>query len=209
MDTTAPQTFSQRLQDVYTTLTRYFRRPELKAPPLGILRAAAQQSTLDPLTGVLNRWAIAEVISAQMASKKPFAVAIVSIDHFKHLNESFGIAMGERILCTFSYIARDMLGMRYVGRWRNGRFLLILPGKSGQEACAIFEKIRVKVEELNDTPLPPFTITLGMADRWEQDQDEQILTRADEALYESKRIGPNRLQSWDTLPQCDMSATAG
>jgi len=67
----------------------------------------------------------------------------------------------------------------------------------------------VKVEELNDTPLPPFTITLGMADRWEQDQDEQILTRADEALYESKRIGPNRLQSWDTLPQCDMSATAG
>jgi len=140
MDTTAPQTFSQRLQDVYTTLTRYFRRPELKAPPLGILRAAAQQSTLDPLTGVLNRWAIAEVISAQMASKKPFAVAIVSIDHFKHLNESFGIAMGERILCTFSYIARDMLGMRYVGRWRNGRFLLILPGNQDKKPVRFLRK---------------------------------------------------------------------
>lgn len=209
MDTTAPQTLSQSLQALYTSLARYFRCPEPKAPPLGLLRAAAQQSTLDPLTGVLNRWAIAEVVSAQMASKKPFTVAIVSIDHFKHLNESFGVAMGERILCAFSYIARDTLGMRYVGRWRNGRFLLILPGKSGQEACAVFEQIRIRVAERNDTPLPPFTITLGLASRWAEDQDEQLLTRADEALYEAKRIGPNRLQFWDTLPQCDMSASTG
>lgn len=174
---------------------------------VGTLRALEQiqrQASTDALTGVTNRRAMSDQLARLLQDDAPFAVAIADLDHFKGLNDTHGHLAGDRALCAFTQIARDILGNDSVGRWGGEEFLLVLPGRTGVEAEALVEQLRAKVEAYREPSVPPFTATFGVTDRASSDSADHLVKRADDALYAGKRAGRNRVLRWST----NMAASA-
>lgn len=166
---------------------------------LGTIRALQQiqrQAATDTLTGVANRRAISERIELLLRGTEPFALAIADLDRFKSINDVHGHSVGDRALCAFTQTASDVVGAENVGRWGGDEIVLVLVGVAGDEALALAERVRGRIESLRDASLPPMTATFGVADRVATDRVDLLVRRADDALYDGKREGRNRVQGW-------------
>jgi len=160
------------------------------------------QSTKDPLTGLGNRGAtLAELQSRFELSRRhgrPISVIMCDLDHFKQINDQHGHGAGDIVLSGFGERVRQNLrGTDLAGRIGGEEFLLVLPETEVEGALLLAERLRVS---LSDTPhaLPsgPLRVTcsLGVAQRNQEDRDAgALLGRTDEALYEAKRQGRNRV----------------
>jgi diguanylate cyclase (GGDEF)-like protein len=183
-----------------TLLQRSFRHTQL-----------VTASRVDSKTGLLNaatweREAAAEVARA-VRTRTPLAVALVDIDHFKGVNDTFGHLAGDRALKaiarTFRIFLRDY---DLVGRFGGEEFALLLPHTGALDAYGIAERIRehIAVAPLDVTDLPDgqhlsVTVSVGVAALgapWDTSSGSQItdlLAAADRALYQAKRGGRDRV----------------
>jgi diguanylate cyclase (GGDEF)-like protein/PAS domain S-box-containing protein len=163
------------------------------------LRELAEQ---DPLTGLANRrkfFALAEHMRAsQQSAPTTNWVLAIDVDHFKSINDSFGHAMGDRVLQRIAHTLRDTVRVQdAIARTGGEEFLAILVDVD-REACAgIAERLRQAVEDaMRAAPegLPPATISVG-GGRWRMETEsvEAALKRADEQMYLAKRAGRNRV----------------
>jgi diguanylate cyclase (GGDEF)-like protein len=155
----------------------------------------------DPLTGMLNRLALDDeadrlFIRARQAGT-PLSVLMVDVDHFKRINDSFGHAVGDRVLAT---LARNLDAAVWpparLGRMGGEEFLVLLPGTGLAEGLALAGQLRAAAGQLPSpsSEVPPVTISAGIATLDAGDADAQALVRrADRALYEAKRAGRNRV----------------
>ncbi len=159
-------------------------------------------ATTDPLTGAMNRRAFTErcAVEAGRARRSGYAVSLMicDLDHFKRINDSYGHATGDAVLKVFTGIMQEMIRPSdALGRIGGEEFALLLPGSDAENGAAVAERVRARFAA---TPIAvangSFTASasFGVA-LWAEGQSlEKAFSAADEALYEAKAKGRNRVE---------------
>ena len=160
-------------------------------------------ATTDSLTGVANRRRFMEQLEMELARVrrfgKPATFLMLDIDHFKNINDSYGHAIGDAVLKHFSALAQERLRkIDLFGRLGGEEFGVLLPGTEMPGAHEFAERFRRHLEEtpcLTDKGPIRYTVSIGIADFDPKDPaPDQILARADVALYRAKEGGRNRVE---------------
>jgi len=171
-------------------------------------RELIKQARIDPLTLVYNRRALTELatieISRVIRNDHPLAIIICDIDHFKHFNDQHGHQAGDKVLVDFASILKSNVREHdIVSRYGGEEFLILLPETSLEHATIIAEKLRVKIMN-HQLVIPPnkiltITASFGVADYQKGVTDwKQIFKAADQALYQAKNTGRNRIVAEQT-----------
>jgi diguanylate cyclase (GGDEF)-like protein len=139
-----------------------------------------------------------EIKRAQRNSK-PIGIIMLDVDHFKAVNDTHGHDAGDLALKALArFLTENLRGEDVACRYGGEEFVLIMPGLSLTDSGLKAERIRCEIErnlrvQYLDTPLS-FTVSLGVASFPEHgDQVEQLMTKADGALYAAKNGGRNRI----------------
>lgn len=164
----------------------------------------------DSLTGLLNRRAFYDqatlALTAQSQHRLPATVLMLDIDGFKHINDNYGHAAGDRVLNRFAAIATQFVGgTDILGRLGGEEFGVLLPDLGLPDAEAVAQRIRRQFEEeafpMEDGSHIRATVSIGMAHTEHAGMPlDQLLGLADQALYRAKSGGRNRLE-WATAEQ--------
>jgi diguanylate cyclase (GGDEF)-like protein len=156
-------------------------------------------STLDQLTGLLNRRALeprfAEVAEQAALTGDPVTLVMVDIDHFKRINDEHGHARGDAVLRDVAYaLRRGLRTFELLYRLGGEEFLVLLPGTSGDVAAEIAERLRSSIAESQPAGLQ-VNCSFGVATAaGEAVAFAPLMLEADAALYEAKRLGRNRVE---------------
>lgn len=153
----------------------------------------------DQLTQLYNRLKLDEVLGYESAraqrDKTPLTVAIIDIDKFKLVNDTFGHQIGDKVLISVSEIMlKNIRSTDILGRWGGEEFLLILPNTSLESAYIHANKLRELIEHSNFSPVQHVTISMGLSSCVSVFCEKQLIERADNALYEAKENGRNRVE---------------
>ena len=168
------------------------------------LRRQFEQAALsDPLTGFRNRrWfdqTLPRIVQRHLRASEPLSIAMMDIDHFKRVNDSFGHAAGDAVLLQVGRLVRGSLRPSdFAARIGGEEFALILPQTSLPGAISAIERLReaiaAKAFEHDGRRLPQVTVSLGLVALEQGTTPEQLLARADVALYAAKQGGRNRTE---------------
>ena len=161
---------------------------------------ARRDATHDALTGLFNRRAAAERLVLERARaerlRTPLSVLMLDIDHFKRINDRWGHAAGDGVLVALADALRHQLRASDLGVRHGGEeFLVILPGDSAAQAFEAAERIRGEVAKLAvplDGDTASITVSIGIATFDGSESAEQLVARADAALYRAKQAGRDR-----------------
>lgn len=163
--------------------------------------AAERVANTDMLTGLPNRRHTLAFLEKALAGARdngaPLAVAIFDIDHFKRINDSYGHATGDQVIRRVAQRANAALRESdMLGRIGGEEFVCILQRSSAQAAEIVAERVRRAVDTgtVAEEGLPQATISVGLAIYDGEADIEELLHRADKALYVAKRDGRNRLR---------------
>lgn len=154
----------------------------------------------DPLTGLPNRRCALAKLRALVKDarefSKPLAVVMFDIDHFKNVNDSHGHQTGDDVLVHVAEIARNQVRQNdLVGRIGGEEFVWLLPGIGTTEAHQLAERLRSAIATGSGLPgLPTVTTSIGLAALKPGDDGDDVLMRADQALYAAKEAGRNRVR---------------
>lgn len=170
------------------TLGKYQRKLELMA-------------STDKLTGAANRQAFEENFAKSLASSviegSPMSLLLLDIDHFKRVNDYHGHNIGDLVIQTLSNLLKGQLRSDdLLCRWGGEEFLILLPSCSLSQGSEIAEKLRQQVEArlltINGCEIN-ITISCGVAEYKVSEKAEELINRADIALYQAKEQGRNRV----------------
>lgn len=150
-------------------------------------------ATIDVLTRISNRRAtqafLEKELSRAQRSKGEFAVLLIDIDKFKLVNDRWGHAVGDDVLVKTASLFQSMIRKQdLVGRWGGEEFMIIVPGECNAKVLA--ERIRREIANSkfsHGSAWFNITISIGVTCAQGSDGSDQILKKADEALYEAKR----------------------
>ncbi len=173
---------------------------------LAALEKSEFQATHDALTTLWNRAAILERLSSELARSSregtPVGVIIADIDHFKHINDEHGHLCGDEVLRE---VARALAALvrpyDVVGRYGGEEFVAVLPGCNTDQATEIAERLR---NRFSTNPVRTLqgslrvTLSFGVASTTDEKKHrdvDPVIQAADEALYEAKRKGRNRVEA--------------
>ena len=154
----------------------------------------------DELTGALNRRSVMRLLDEErermQRTGQPFGVALLDIDHFKRVNDSLGHIVGDDVLRRFTIkVAAEMRNTDRLGRYGGEEFLLLLTAATTVEAAAAAtDRMRAALARHDWDDASPgleLTFSAGVAMCRQGDSGEQLLGRADRALYRAKREGRN------------------
>lgn len=153
-------------------------------------RRLAEQAVRDPLTGAYNRRHMEHLVSAIVsASESPVAsLLIIDVDHFKHINDRLGHAAGDQVLREVAGQVVDHRPSGDVFRIGGEEFAMLLQGVRAAEAVTVAEGLRAGIEQAGTV-----TVSIGVAELVMGDAADDWFKRADDALYEAKRTGRNRV----------------
>jgi diguanylate cyclase (GGDEF)-like protein len=185
-------------------VTEQVRREEaLKRAREQAFEKAAEAQKLantDQLTGLANRRAtlgwLESMLGASGEVDEPLALLMFDIDHFKQVNDNHGHQAGDEVLRKVAGIARAQIRAEdLVGRIGGEEFVCILSGLSDHEARGLADRLcRAIAASAGPGDLPPVTISIGLALYRKGDTTEELLARADAALYEAKQGGRNQVR---------------
>jgi polar amino acid transport system substrate-binding protein len=152
----------------------------------------------DNLTALFNRRKLEELIQIEIDkgrySKSVFCLSILDIDHFKDVNDKFGHQRGDRVLVEISGLLKRSLRLSdYVGRYGGEEFIIIFPESDIKEVELIIENVRLEIEKYNFEEVGHKTASFGLTFSKAEDTIETVIKRADNALYEAKESGRNKV----------------
>jgi len=151
----------------------------------------------DALTGISNRHMFAELYEKELAMLKRYngkiSLVMMDLDYFKSVNDTYGHNIGDAVLKEFAHIVQQNIREADIfARWGGEEFILLLRETMCDQAYIVCEKIRQKVEEHVFSEVGRVTCSIGMTEIDANDTLNQAVERADEALYEAKRLGRNQ-----------------
>ncbi len=168
----------------------------------------------DALTGLLNRKTFAEkmmtVLAAQrskqerasdgQANKAKHCLAMLDIDHFKHVNDKFGHLYGDEVLLLFARLMTQTFRVDdQLYRYGGEEFVVFLKDVDLATSLAILERFRSKVEAFNIPQVGKVTVSIGAVEINRQDLPTTVVEQADKALYYAKDNGRNQVCSYEKL----------
>ncbi len=167
-----------------------------------------KHATLDALTGFYNRHQLEERIKQEVSNAKrqhaPLCGIMTDIDFFKNVNDTYGHAVGDLVLKTIAKIIRSQLREYDIaGRYGGEEFSILLPFTKINEAQMVAERLRKSIEnkvidisKINpdaDVKTIKVTLSLGIYEIKEDDKDDDLMKKADKALYKAKETGRNKV----------------
>ena len=161
-----------------------------------------QQATKDPLTGLSNRNylqnELSKFISIGFRYNRVFSMMMLDIDFFKMVNDTYGHAVGDNVLkMVADILLSNKREQDIAARFGGEEFVVLLPETALDGAVAVAERIRIAIENCNLTPLGcqhTVTISIGISEfPLHGMKAEELVKCADEALYEAKANGRNRV----------------
>lgn len=158
--------------------------------------AVTQQALQDPLTGLPNRRALDECLRGFATSTEPLAVALIDLDGFKGVNDQRSHADGDDVLRVVASTLRDSLrGDDIVARYGGDEFVTLLPGAPLSAAHQAMNRAVTAVDELPRHLSHGVTLSVGLVALRTDERGEDVLSRADAAMYQAKRRGGNQIAS--------------
>lgn len=160
-----------------------------------------EQANRDPLTGLYNRRHLEDCLPREIARCQregtPLSLILIDIDRFKSVNDRFGHGLGDRVICALAeYLMESCRGSDIACRFGGEEFLLLLPGMGSEAARARAEVLRQKFNQHPMEEAPAglvLSLSAGVATRQEPVSPELLIQIADEALYQAKESGRNRV----------------
>ncbi|SHG18279.1 periplasmic/7TM domain sensor diguanylate cyclase [Marinomonas polaris DSM 16579] len=152
----------------------------------------------DNLTTLFNRRKLEELIQAEIDKgyhvDNSFCLSILDIDHFKEVNDKYGHQRGDSVLVEIASVLKDSLRITdYVGRYGGEEFIIIFPESSIEDVKLIIEGVRLKIAQYDFEGIEHKTASFGLTAFKAGDTIEAVVKRADNALYEAKESGRNRV----------------
>ena len=160
-----------------------------------------RQATTDELTGLVNRRRFMEALEAEVERARlfetPFAVVLADLDDFKRINDGHGHHAGDLALRSFGrLLAEHIRDFDVAGRLGGEEFAVLLPQTNVTEAMAVAGRIRDALAttsiDVGDDSTVRLTASFGVADSGPSGSTDELLRRADDALYSAKRAGKDR-----------------
>ena len=156
---------------------------------------------LDELTGSFNRRCIMRMLDDEIArahrSQAPCSIALIDLDWFKRINDAHGHPIGDEVLRTFAItVFANIRAIDKFGRYGGEEFLLVLPDTPHDSAARILDRLRAIIADLDWSAFSPsmrVTISAGVTMLRPNETEDSFLARADNALYEAKARGRNRV----------------
>ena len=196
--------------DMSTTLSTMVQTINLKNDELANLNRSLElkvkertielerMASTDQLTGLINRRELLRLIEREMTVfkryKNDLTIAMIDIDHFKKINDTYGHLEGDNVLIQVAQtLSETMREADLVGRYGGEEFLIVMPFTSSEDAHVIIERCRSNVEDLiiGDFKIK-VTISAGIS-AIVNDDAEATIALADENLYKAKMAGRNRI----------------
>ncbi|MGN7613439.1 GGDEF domain-containing protein [Magnetococcales bacterium HHB-1] len=165
----------------------------------------------DPLTNLLNRRSFDETIThilneysrQDRSNRQPASgacLAVLDIDHFKRVNDSFGHAIGDEVLILFAQTMRQSFRLRdRLYRFGGEEFLVILTEVNHRKAVQALERFRQAIESYHFPQVEHVTVSVGAVMINQEDYPSDLIEKADKALYFAKEHGRNQVHTYDHL----------
>jgi len=165
---------------------------------------ATAASGLDPLTGMRSRTGMQEDLARELSrfqrNGKPFCIALMDIDHFKKVNDTYGHDNGDRVLsAAANHLSRSLRPFDDAWRWGGEEFLMCLKDADQAAGVLALERVRVSLErlpiKLGDGSAINVTASFGIAVVTQGATADSLIEQADKALYRAKTGGRNRIET--------------
>jgi len=157
-----------------------------------------KQSIEDTLTGIYNRRYLKDKLERHVNLAKryerPLSVIMFDIDFFKHINDTFGHDVGDKVLIAISkVVSENIRNTDIFARYGGEEFIIVAPETTKEDAKILAEKLRSLIRNLHFEEGINVTCSFGVVSLEKPDTKETLLKRVDNALYEAKRTGRNRV----------------
>jgi diguanylate cyclase (GGDEF)-like protein len=168
-----------------------------------------QLASIDGLTGINNHRSLLKLAEREfdvaMRYQPPLSMMFFDIDNFKRINDTYGHAMGDEALkLTIQAVCGKLRSADLIGRYGGDEFVILLPQTTAQDALPLAERIHASIAAMRlETERGPLTLTISIGiaqsihDASQSDTVEELLQRADLALYSAKQAGKNCTMIFD------------
>ncbi|WPN30256.1 GGDEF domain-containing protein [Pseudomonas sp. P5_109] len=166
------------------------------------LEEQRQKALVDPLTGLPNRAAWSERLDHEVKQWQQHGntllLAMLDLDHFKRINDNYGHLAGDKVLKIIASVLRKRLrGTDFIARFGGEEFVLLMPSTVPSAGLKLLESLRASIEacpfHFKGEPVT-ITVSIGMSAFRPGEHGDQVLKRADQALYRAKNAGRNRVE---------------
>ncbi|HVW03360.1 MAG TPA: GGDEF domain-containing protein [Vicinamibacterales bacterium] len=169
------------------------------------LSEVEEEASTDPLTRIGNRGRFQRTLSRMMdqarANGTPLSLAMLDVDDFKIINDTHGHPIGDRVLlCTAQWLSKGLRQTDFVARYGGEEFAVLLANSTAgqvedrlRQVLADIAASSYEYELMGKKERVRFTLSCGLTDLQPHEGEEEFIQRADEALYEAKRKGKNRV----------------
>lgn len=160
-------------------------------------REIQRMAVTDNLTSVYNRHSFYALAGRETAradrAGEPLSIAMIDIDFFKKVNDSYGHAMGDQVLkTTAGRIKNSVRKTDVLARYGGEEFVVLMPSTDSRDAFTIAERIRNSIEGCTFENMGGITVSIGLSERVDKEIIDDVINRADVALYRAKEAGRNR-----------------
>lgn len=157
-------------------------------------------SKTDHLTNLSNRLEIDRILDYEenrmSVQGSTFSVILIDIDHFKRVNDTYGHPIGDKVLIQISEVMKELSRrLDTVGRWGGEEFIIVLPDTLLADALIKAEYIRKTISETDFEKVGRLTVSMGVTQHHEEMKMNHMINLVDQALYQAKENGRNRVES--------------
>lgn len=163
-------------------------------------RTLEERIKLDPLTGAYNRAGVEESLANGFLEwkkhRRPLSVLLLDVDYFKSINDQHGHAIGDRVLQELSaLVAQNIRNDDYFARWGGEEFIVVSVNTEQDQALEMAEKLRKLIASTGFAEGLEVTVSIGVAQINDGETLEELFARTDQALYQAKDAGRNRVMA--------------
>ena len=159
-----------------------------------------QLATVDKLTSLFNRVKFEQKLKEEMSrvqryKSEPFSIVLFDVDNFKQINDTYGHITGDIVLQRIAGVVKTTIRTTDLAcRWGGEEFVIIYPHTNVSQALEASEKIRKLINKLKFDAIKNVSCSFGIAQFEADDTMQSLLARADQAMYQAKKGGKNRVE---------------